>query len=122
MIHMFGTTRFLDSEFPKPDHHRAAQQDEICDAKGYMLMAQPTSIQIDRLTVISFGYFADGHSRTFGSMTTGTGHNYQGNSTIADVVTYALADAPFFGGRDYVRLSLSERMRCGLEVVELLAG
>lgn len=67
-------------------------------------MAQSTSIQIDRLTVTGFGCFADERSWTFGSMTTVTGHNYQGKSTIADAVAYALTGAPFFGGRDPDRL------------------
>ena len=37
-------------------------------------------------------------------MTTITGHNFQGKSTIADAIAYALTGAPFFGGRDLDRL------------------
>lgn len=67
-------------------------------------MAQITSLQIEQLTVTGFGCFADEHTWTFGRMTTITGHNYQGKSTIADVIAYALTGAPFFGGRDLDRL------------------
>ena len=67
-------------------------------------MAQITSLQIMQLTVTGFGCFADEHTWTFGRMTTITGHNYQGKSTIADVIAYALTGAPFFGGRDLDRL------------------
>ena len=67
-------------------------------------MAQVTSLQIVQLTVTGFGCFAGEHTWTFGRMTTITGHNYQGKSTIADAVAYALTGAPVFGGRDLDRL------------------
>ena len=67
-------------------------------------MAQITSLQIEHLTVTGFGCFADEHTWTFGRMTTITGHNYQGKSTIADAIAYALTGAPFFGGRELDRL------------------
>ena len=67
-------------------------------------MAQITSLQIEHLTVTGFGCFAGEHTWTFGRMTTVTGHNYQGKSTIADAIAYALTGAPFFGGRDLDRL------------------
>lgn len=67
-------------------------------------MAQITSLQIEQLTVTGFGCFADEHTWTFGRMTTVTGHNYQGKSTIADAIAYALTGVPFFGGRDLDRL------------------
>ena len=67
-------------------------------------MAQITSLQIMQLTVTGFGCFADEHTWTFGRMTTVTGHNYQGKSTIADAIAYALTGAPVFGGRDLDRL------------------
>ncbi len=67
-------------------------------------MVQITSLQIMQLTVTGFGCFADEHTWTFGRMTTVTGHNYQGKSTIADAIAYALTGAPFFGGRDLDRL------------------
>ena len=67
-------------------------------------MAQITSLQIMQLTVTGFGCFADEHTWTFGRMTTITGHNYQGKSTIADAIAYALTGAPVFGGRDLDRL------------------
>ena len=67
-------------------------------------MAQVTSLQIVQMTVTGFGCFADEHTWTFGRMTTITGHNYQGKSTIADAIAYALTGAPVFGGRDLDRL------------------
>lgn len=67
-------------------------------------MVQITSLQIMQLTVTGFGCFADERRWTFGRMTTVTGHNYQGKSTIADAIAYALTGAPFFGGRDLDRL------------------
>ena len=67
-------------------------------------MAQVSSLQIERLTVCGFGCFADEHSWTFGRRTAVTGHNYQGKSTIADAIAYALTGAPYFGGRDLDRL------------------
>lgn len=67
-------------------------------------MAQVTSLQIVQLTVTGFSCFADERRWTFGRMTTVTGHNYQGKSTIADAIAYALTGAPFFGGRDLDRL------------------
>ena len=67
-------------------------------------MAQITSLQIEHLTVTGFGCFAGEHTWTFGRMTTVTGHNYQGKSTIADAIAYALTGAPVFGGRDLDRL------------------
>lgn len=67
-------------------------------------MAQTASLQIERLTVTGFGCFAEEHSWDFGRMTTITGHNFQGKSTIADAIAYALTGAPIFGGRDLDRL------------------
>ena len=67
-------------------------------------MAQITSLQIEQLTVTGFSCFADERRWTFGRMTTVTGHNYQGKSTIADAIAYALTGAPVFGGRDLDRL------------------
>ena len=67
-------------------------------------MAQITSLQIEQLIVTGFSCFADEHTWTFGRMTAVTGHNYQGKSTIADAIAYALTGAPVFGGRDLDRL------------------
>ena len=63
-------------------------------------MAQITSLQIETLKVTGFGRFAAEQEWAFGPMTTVTGHNAQGKSTIADAIAYALTGAPFFGGRD----------------------
>ena len=67
-------------------------------------MAQIASLQIVQLTVTGFSCFADEHSWTFGRRTAVTGHNYQGKSTVADAIAYALTGAPYFGGRDLDRL------------------
>ena len=67
-------------------------------------MAQIASLQIEQLAVTGFGCFADEHSWTFGRRTAVTGHNYQGKSTVADAIAYALTGAPYFGGRDLDRL------------------
>ena len=39
-----------------------------------------------------------------GQLTKITGHNYQGKSSIADAIAFALTGAPYFGGRDLERL------------------
>ena len=81
-------------------------------------MAQITSLQIVQLTVTGFGCFADEHSWTFGRRTAVTGHNYQGKSTVADAIAYALTGAPYFGGRDLDRLQngASANMRAEIAV------
>ena len=66
-------------------------------------MSQTAVLQIEHLAVTGFGCFEE-QSWSFGHMTTITGHNYQGKSTIADAIAYALTGAPFFGGRDIDRL------------------
>ena len=63
-------------------------------------MAQFSALQIETLKVTGFGRFAAEQEWSFGPMTTVTGHNAQGKSTIADAIAYALTGAPFFGGRD----------------------
>lgn len=64
------------------------------------MMAQFSALQIETLKVTGFGRFAAEQEWSFGPMTTVTGHNAQGKSTIADAIAYALTGAPFFGGRD----------------------
>ena len=59
---------------------------------------------IERLTLSGFGRFGAVQSWELGRMTTVTGHNYQGKSTIADAIAFALTGAPYFGGRDLDRL------------------
>ena len=81
-------------------------------------MAQIASLQIVQLTVTGFSCFADEHSWTFGRRTAVTGHNYQGKSTVADAIAYALTGAPYFGGRDLDRLQngASANMRAEIAV------
>lgn len=81
-------------------------------------MAQIASLQIEQLAVTGFGCFADEHSWTFGRRTAVTGHNYQGKSTVADAIAYALTGAPYFGGRDLDRLQngASANMRAEIAV------
>ena len=81
-------------------------------------MAQIASLQIEQLAVTGFGCFADEHSWTFGRRTAVTGHNYQGKSTVADAIAYALTGAPYFGGRDLDRLQngASANMRVEIAV------
>ena len=81
-------------------------------------MAQIASLQIVQLTVTGFSCFADEHSWTFGRRTAVTGHNYQGKSTVADAIAYALTGAPYFGGRDLDRLQngASANMRVEIAV------
>ncbi|MCU6790346.1 chromosome segregation protein [uncultured Butyricicoccus sp.] len=81
-------------------------------------MAQITSLQIVQLTVTGFSCFADEHTWTFGHRTAVTGHNYQGKSTVADAIAYALTGAPYFGGRDLDRLQngASANMRVEIAV------
>ena len=64
------------------------------------MMAQFSALQIETLKVTGFGRFAAEQEWSFGPMTTVTGHNAQGKSTIADAIAYALTGAPYFGGRD----------------------
>ena len=54
----------------------------------------------------------------FGRRTAVTGHNYQGKSTVADAIAYALTGAPYFGGRDLDRLQngASANMRAEIAV------
>ena len=63
-----------------------------------------TSFVITQLSLCGFRGFATEHSWTLGQLTKITGHNYQGKSSIADALAFALTGAPYFGGRDLDRL------------------
>lgn len=63
-----------------------------------------TSFVITQLSLCGFRGFATEHSWMLGQLTKITGHNYQGKSSIADAIAFALTGAPFFGGRDLDRL------------------
>ena len=62
------------------------------------------SFIITRLSLCGFRGFATEHSWALGQLTKITGHNYQGKSSIADAIAFALTGAPYFGGRDLDRL------------------
>ena len=85
-------------------------------------MAQIASLQIEQLAVTGFGCFADEHSWTFGRRTAVTGHNYQGKSTVADAIAYALTGAPYFGGRDLDRLQNGSSAGMRVEVTVRTEG
>lgn len=72
-------------------------------------MNAANTLVIERLTVAGFGPFVDEHSWEFGMTTTVTGHNYQGKSTIADAIAFALTGASYFGGRDLDHLQNAEQ-------------
>ena len=59
---------------------------------------------ITQLSLCDFRGFSGEHSWTLGPLTKITGHNYQGKSSIADALAFALTGAPYFGGRDLDRL------------------
>ena len=63
-----------------------------------------TSFVITQLSLCGFRGIATEHSWTLGQLTKITGHNYQGKSSIADAIAFALTGAPYFGGRDLDRL------------------
>lgn len=63
-----------------------------------------TSFVITQLSLCGFRGFATEYSWTLGQLTKITGHNYQGKSSIADAIAFALTGAPYFGGRDLDRL------------------
>lgn len=73
-------------------------------------MNEIRTLVIERLTVSGFRHFANEQSWNFGARTTTvTGHNFQGKSTIADAIAFALTGAPYFGGRDLDRLHNPEQ-------------
>ena len=63
-----------------------------------------TGFVITQLSLCDFRGFSGEKSWTLGPLTKITGHNYQGKSSIADAIAFALTGAPYFGGRDLDRL------------------
>lgn len=62
-------------------------------------MIQPIKqLRVLSLTVSGFKGFAQEQSFTFGDMTTITGHNGQGKSSIADAIAFAITGVSFYGG------------------------
>ncbi len=75
-----------------------------------------TSFAITQLSLCGFRGFATEHSWTLGQLTKITGHNYQGKSSIADAIAFALTGAPYFGGRDLDRLHNNDTSMMWVEV------
>ena len=75
-----------------------------------------TSFVITQLSLCGFRGFATEHIWTLGQLTKITGHNYQGKSSIADALAFALTGAPYFGGRDLDRLHNNDTSTMWVEV------
>ena len=76
-----------------------------------------TGFVITQLSLCDFRGFSGEKSWTFGQLTKITGHNYQGKSSIADAIAFALTGAPYFGGRDLDRLHNSGAAMMWVEAV-----
>ena len=76
-----------------------------------------TGFVITRLSLCDFRGFSGEKSWTLGPLTKITGHNYQGKSSIADAIAFALTGAPYFGGRDLDRLHPSGAAMMWVEAV-----
>lgn len=62
-------------------------------------MIQPIKqLRVRSLTVSGFKGFAQEESFTFGDITTISGHNGQGKSSIADAIAFAITGVSFYGG------------------------
>ena len=76
-----------------------------------------TGFVITQLSLCDFRGFSGEKSWTLGQLTKITGHNYQGKSSIADAIAFALTGAPYFGGRDLDRLHHSSAAMMWVEAV-----
>ena len=76
-----------------------------------------TGFVITQLSLCDFRGFSGETSWTLGPLTKITGHNYQGKSSIADAIAFALTGAPYFGGRDLDRLHNSGAAMMWVEAV-----
>lgn len=76
-----------------------------------------TGFVITQLSLCDFRGFSGEKSWTLGQLTKITGHNYQGKSSIADAIAFALTGAPYFGGRDLDRLHHSGAAMMWVEAV-----
>ncbi len=76
-----------------------------------------TGFVITQLSLCDFRGFSGEKSWTLGPLTKITGHNYQGKSSIADAIAFALTGAPYFGGRDLDRLHNSGAAMMWVEAV-----
>ena len=76
-----------------------------------------TGFVITQLSLCDFRGFSGEKSWTLGPLTKIIGHNYQGKSSIADAIAFALTGAPYFGGRDLDRLHHSGAAMMWVEAV-----
>lgn len=76
-----------------------------------------TGFVITQLSLCDFRGFSGEKSWALGPLTKITGHNYQGKSSIADAIAFALTGAPYFGGRDLDRLHHSGAAMMWVEAV-----
>lgn len=99
-------------------------------------MEKLKSFRITALHMEGFKSYSQPTDLTFGDPTVITGGNGRGKSSIADAIAFAVTGLPFFGerridrlhsedkftynGRRYDWLSLSEKIRAGMEVSELM--
>ena len=67
-------------------------------------MEQLTAFRITALTMEGFKCFAQPIKFETGNLTSITGHNAQGKSSIADAIAFAITGVPFFGGTRIDRL------------------
>lgn len=67
-------------------------------------MEQLKAFAITALTMQGFKCFAEPVRFEFGNVTSITGHNARGKSTIADAIAFAITGVPFFGGTRIDRL------------------
>jgi len=61
-------------------------------------MEKIPSFKIEKLRLAGFKKFGEPTEFEFGDMTSISGHNSQGKSSIAEAITYAITGVPYFGG------------------------
>lgn len=83
-------------------------------------MEQLTAFRVTALVMEGFKCFADPIKFEFGNLTSITGHNAQGKSSIADAIAFAITGVPFFGGTRIDRLYHGEGkyIRVRLELLD----
>ena len=83
-------------------------------------MEQITAFRVTALTMEGFKCFADPVKFEFGNLTSITGHNAQGKSSIADAIAFAITGVPFFGGTRIDRLyhEPEKHLRVRLDLID----
>lgn len=61
-------------------------------------MEKIKSLKLKKLSIDKFKRFTEPVEFSFGDMTSISGHNSQGKSSIAEAIAYAITGVPFFGG------------------------